>query len=146
MKKFAFYVIRNTGRLNGLCLFFCLLPMLAGFCLWPWLPQSLICWETTAAAMSGTVTKAGGVLLFPLVMGVFEGFIILLTSKIPDQLVALAVKAILPVFTVCTSAVSYSTGLLGNWLPVVAAYLVLTAMGCIGFWLLGRRKQKAHLH
>lgn len=142
VKRLVFFVLQNPKRLNRLCLFFCLLPLPAGLCLWHWLPQTLICWETTAAAMSGTVTKAGGVLLFPLMMAAFEGLIIALTFKLHDPLVPFAVKAVLPVFTVCTSAVSYCTGLLGNWLPVAGAYLAFGGLGAAACWRFGYQRPK----
>lgn len=43
MKKLYLYLIKNTKKINFICLLCCIIPIIAGICLWIWLPDKLIC-------------------------------------------------------------------------------------------------------
>ena len=88
MKKLYLYLIKNTKKINFICLLCCIIPIIAGICLWIWLPDKLICWNTVTASMSGTGSKFEIIFIYPLIMLIIELFIIKLADALINKTVA----------------------------------------------------------
>ena len=124
MKKLYLYLIKNTKKINFICLLCCIIPIIAGICLWIWLPDKLICWNTVTASMSGTGSKFEIIFIFPLIVLIIELFIIKLADAIINNAVGNLTKMFIPLYVLYTSIISLANGMNNLFISLILTIIL----------------------
>ena len=124
MKKLYLYLIKNTKKINFICLLCCIIPIIAGICLWIWLPDKLICWNTVTASMSGTGSKFEIIFIYPLIMLIIELFIIKLADALINKTVANLTKIFIPLYVLYTSIISLANGMNNLFISLILTVIL----------------------
>lgn len=140
MKKLYFYIFNKQKECYLLCLMCCLIPLVSGLILWNQLPNTMICWETTTASMSGIESRLEVIVIYPIVMTFIEGIIIYLLHNMSQKFISLLGVVIVPVCVMYTSILSLYDGLHHIYIGVlIYCILFLLSVFCISF--LGKKKE-----